>query len=284
MRRRALLPLALALTLTAGCGLLPGDSDGTPRERFGQAVDDVRSAIEAEVQQAVDEARDSRGEDTGDVDQDSPPPVEAIRTDTNTAFDYDEYNATLEGVIGSLQEYWSVQLPQTLGVPYSAPTRYAYYRPEQGPGPSCGQQEAPPKNAFYCPAGDFIAWDETGLLIPYYVQAGDFAAAFVLAHEFGHAMQARLPQKERPGILNELQADCFAGAWARDTQEKGQLEAGDLDEATLAVFSARDLPGTDFTDPAAHGSGFERTRAFTDGYEDGPKACYPAPQEWLVSR
>jgi len=51
----------------------------------------------------------------------------------------------------------------------------------------------------------------------------------------------------------------------------------------LAVFSARDLPGTSFTDPAAHGSGFERTRAFTDGYEGGPTSCYPAPAEqWVV--
>jgi hypothetical protein len=65
--------------------------------------------------------------------------------------------------------------------------------------------------------------------------------------------------------------------------EQGLLEAGDLDEATLAVFSARDLPGTDFTDPRAHGTGFERTRAFTDGYEDGPKACSPSNQEWLVT-
>ena len=122
-------------------------------------------------------------------------------------------------------------------------------------------------------------------MIPYYVQAGDFAAAFVLAHEFGHAMQARLPQKERPGILNELQADCFAGAWSRYVQDEGYLAQGDLDEATLAVFSARDLPGTKFTDPAAHGSGFERTRAFTDGYSDGADACYPAPADrWLVGR
>jgi predicted metalloprotease len=106
----------------------------------------------------------------------------------------------------------------------------------------------------------------------------------VLAHEFGHAMQARLADQEAPGILNELQADCFAGAWSRDTQEAGLLSEGDLDEATLAVFSARDVPGTDFTDPAAHGNGFERTRAFTDGYDEGPQACYPAPRTWLVGR
>ncbi len=67
-------------------------------------------------------------------------------------------------------------------------------------------------------------------------------------------------------------------------QDQGLLQAGALDEATLAVFSARDVPGTEFTDPRAHGNGFERTRAFTDGYEGGPKACYPAPGEDGVVR
>ena len=244
----------------------------------------ARDAIEAEVEQAVAEAKKRESRGSGDIGQGAPPKVDAIRTDTNTAFDYAEYTGTLEQVIGSLEDYWSRVLPAELGATYTDPARYVYYRPEEDKGPSCGGEPAPPKNAFYCPPGDFIAWDETGLLIPYYVQAGDFAAAFVLAHEFGHAMQARLPQKEERGVLNELQADCFAGAWAGDMQRQGLLDAGDLDEATLAVFSARDLPGTEFTDPAAHGTGFERTRAFSDGYEGGPKTCYPAPaSSWVVT-
>jgi predicted metalloprotease len=282
--RPAVLAL-VALVLLSGCGLLPGDADGTPRERLREAVDQARSAIEAEVERAVDEAkRQERGE-SGDVGASRPPRVDAIRTDTNTAFDYDEYTRTLEQVLASLDRYWSRALPASFGVPYTAPARYVYYRPEEGAGPRCGREKAPPRNAFYCPPGDFIAWDETGLMIPYYVQSGDFAAAFVLAHEFGHAMQARLPRQEPRGVLNELQADCFAGAWARSVQEEGLLEAGDLDEATLAVFSARDVPGTPFTDPAAHGTGFERTRAFADGYEEGPTRCAPAPRgEWLVGR
>ena len=187
------LPLALSVVLVSGCGLLPGDSDGTPRERFREAVADVRSAIEAEVQEAIEQAEQQQSGDTGDIGSTEPPKVDAIRTDTNTAFDYDEYTATLEQVITLLQDYWSRALPE-LGVAYSAPTRFVYYRPDQAAGPRCGSEPAPPRNAFYCPPGDFIAWDETGLMIPYYVQAGDFAAAFVLAHEFGHAMQARLPE------------------------------------------------------------------------------------------
>jgi predicted metalloprotease len=284
LRVRRAVPLVLSLALVTGCGLLPGDSDGTPRERFGEAVAQAREAIEAEVDQAVEEAKKRESRGSGDIGQGSAPKVDAIRTDTNTAFDYAEYTGTLEQVIGSLEAYWSKALPAELGAQYSDPARYAYYRPGQDAGPRCGNEQAPPKNAFYCPAGDFIAWDEPGLMIPYYVQAGDFAAAFVLAHEFGHAMQARLPRKEERGVLNELQADCFAGAWAGDMQRQGLLDQGDLDEATLAVFSARDVPGTSFTDPAAHGTGFERTRAFSDGYEGGPGTCYPAPgNSWIVA-
>ena len=269
--------LALVLALLTGCGDLPGPSDaGSARERAAAVVDEVRRAVE--------QAKERAEEQTGAVERGAAPQDRPIRTDTRTAFDYERYTQTLEQVFASLEEYWAQALPATFGVEFTPPSRYVYYRPEEAPGPRCGSEQAPAKNAFYCPAGDFIAWDESGLLIPYYVQQGDFAAAFVLAHEFGHAVQARLPQRERLTVLSELQADCFAGAWARHVSEQGYLEAGDLDEATFAVLGARDVPGTPFTDPRAHGTGFERTRAFSDGYGDGPGACAPAPAEdWLVT-
>ncbi len=276
-RRRAVALAVAAVLLVTGCGVdLPFDSDGSARARAQQILDDVKSAVE--------EAKERNRQRSGDIGRRAPADGEVLRTDTRTAFDYDEYQGTLEQVLGSLEEYWSQALPAAFDVPYSSPSRYVYYRPEEEPGPSCGGETAPPQNAFYCPAGDFIAWDETGLLIPYYIGAGDFAAAFVLAHEFGHALQVRLPRQEQVGVLRELQADCFAGAWAREVQRRRLLEAGDLDEATFAVFSGRDLPGTSYRDPAAHGSGFERTRAFSDGYQGDPRRCYPAPaSDWLIT-
>jgi len=272
--RRTAIALSLGLSvLLAGCG---GGSDGiSARDRAAALVDQVRAAVE--------QAKERNQQESGAVQRSAPAAGRQIRTDTRTAFDYTEYSGTLQDVLASLEAYWAKALPASFGATYSSPSRYVYYRPEEQPGPSCGGQPAPAKNAFYCSDGDFIAWDETGLIIPYYVGAGDFAAAFVLAHEFGHAMQQRLPRKEQLGVLRELQADCFAGAWAASVQDEGYLQPGDLDEATLAVFSARDVPGTAFTDPAAHGTGFERTRAFADGFEDGPPACFPAPsQKWLV--
>ena len=271
------LALAGAVLLTGCSGEQAPTADGTLRERATALVEVVRAAVE--------QAKEAQAEQTGPVDGRRPGEEPVIRTDTRTEFDYAEYSGTVQDVLGSLDQYWSEALPAEFGVAYTPPERFVYYRPEEGPGPACGDQEAPPKNAFYCPAGDFIAWDESGLLIPYYVSSGDFAAAFVLAHEYGHAMQARLPRQEELGVLRELQADCFAGAWAAWVSQRGYLEAGDLDEATLAVFTARDVPGTDFTDPRAHGSGFERTRAFADGYESGPGRCAPAPAEdWIVDQ
>ncbi len=235
------------------------------------------------VREALEEAKDRQQQKSGNTSGDDQPDT-TIGTDGRTEFDYDQYQRTLQNTLGLLERYWSQTLP-TLGAAYSSPKSYTYYRSDEGQGPACGSEQAPPKNAFYCPAGDFIAWDESGLMIPYYVQGGDFAASFVLAHEFGHAMQVRLPRQEQLGVLRELQADCFAGAWSRWVSEQNLLAAGDLDEATLAVFIARDVPGTPWTDPAAHGSGFERTRAFGDGFESGAKSCYPAPAEdWVIAQ
>lgn len=268
--RRCRLVAALGVLLVALTACSGGDGGDRP-----SLTDVVRDAIE----EARERQRERSGSTAGEQDADV-----SLGTRGRTSFDYAAYQRTLSGTLGLLEEYWSETLP-SLGGDYSAPRAYRYYRSDQGEGPRCGEEAAPPRNAFYCPAGDFIAWDESGLMIPYYVGGGDFAASFVLAHEFGHAMQVRLPRQERVGVLRELQADCFAGAWSREVSDRGLLSAGDLDEATLAVFAARDVPGTPWTDPRAHGSGFERTRAFGDGFEAGAQACYPAPaEEWLLSQ
>jgi len=272
--RRVLAVVALLGVLAGGAACtVTGDPDGGGDGR--DLADIVREALE----EAKDRQRGGSGNTSGDND-----PNSTIGTDGRTEFDYDQYQATLQNTLGLLERYWGQTLP-TLGAAYTSPKAYTYYRSDEGGGPVCGQEQAPPNNAFYCPAGDFIAWDESGLMIPYYVQGGDFAASFVLAHEFGHAMQVRLPRQEQVGVLRELQADCFAGAWASWVSDQNLLAAGDLDEATLAVFIARDVPGTPWTDPAAHGSGFERTRAFGDGFKDGAESCYPAPaEEWVIAR
>jgi len=265
-RRLAAAAAAFVVLAVAGCSTAGGGD--------GRDLDDI-------VREGIEQARDRRDGTSGDAARpDAPQP--SIGTDGRQSFDHAAYEQTLSTVLSLLEEFWSQSLP-TLGGTYSSPKGYIYYRSDQGAGPACGPEQAPANNAFYCPAGDFIAWDESGLMIPYYVGGGDFAAAFVLAHEFGHAMQVRLPRQEKVGVLRELQADCFAGAWAAWVAQRDLIDPGDLDEATLAVFVARDVPGTVWTDPAAHGTGFERTRAFGDGYASGVQVCHPAPaQQWII--
>ena len=269
----------LAVAATALVLLAPGCSDGAKKDG---AVGRVRERIGSAIRDALEEARKRNEQQAGDVERDRPgeQTETQIRTDGNVEFDYAAYQQLLETVLQSLEAYWARALPAELGTEFTRPAGgYKYYRGEEG-GPACGNEQAPPNNAFYCPAGDFIAWDESGLMIPYYVSAGDFAAAYVLAHEYGHAIQARLGGEVPPrGVLLELQADCFAGSWARSVADDGRLSPGDLDESVVALYRARDVPGTPWTDPRAHGSAFDRTRAFIRGYDGGPADCAQISRE-----
>jgi predicted metalloprotease len=153
------------------------------------------------------------------------------------------------------------------------------YGPTTDP-PPCGQP--PPTyeqiagNAFYCPSDDIIAWDDARLMPTLNQEFGAFTVAIVIAHEFGHAIQARFGADDRTVDL-ELQADCFAGAWtarvAARESERFSPDDIDLDKTVAGLIAIRDQPGTDPDDPAAHGSGFDRLAAFQDGYENSAQAC-----------
>lgn len=129
---------------------------------------------------------------------------------------------------------------------------------------------------FYCPFDttiyfpvDFSDW---------LYSIGDFAVAAAIAHEWGHSIQDQI------GVLNsgassldtELQADCFAGAYAEyiaNRSELLQLEEGDIEEGAETFFTLGDPEGTPWFDPNAHGSGAQREQAFETGVEEGYNAC-----------
>ena len=132
-------------------------------------------------------------------------------------------------------------------------------------------------NAFYCSAGDFLAWDAQGLIPTIQQQFGDFAVALVAAHELGHAIQERTGTSAGSTIPLELQADCFAGAWAQHatttTKDTFNVKKGDLEEALSGYLYFRDPTGTDPTTEGAHGSAFDRISAFNDGFSGGVQRC-----------
>jgi predicted metalloprotease len=168
--------------------------------------------------------------------------------------------------------FWQQEFPATFGRSYRSPEVKGGYRGDNGP--TCGGQQSVAFNAFYCPSEDFLAWDEN-LMAAGYRQIGDAWVYLIIAHEWGHAIQARV-QREQVSVAAELQADCLAGATLFGAADRGlvDLEPGDTEELsqTLAAV-ADDFPWTDESD---HGDARERTSSFSRGARDGVEACLPA--------
>jgi predicted metalloprotease len=160
-------------------------------------------------------------------------------------------------------------------------------------GCGLGSSETGP---FYCPA-DRKVYLDLGFfqeLEDRFDAPGDFAEAYVIAHEFGHHVQTllgteqrvRREQERRPAEANELsvrmelQADCYAGVWAQSAYEEDLLETGDLEEALTAAAAIGDdriqRSAGRRVDPETwtHGSSAQRVKWFREGYADGdPGDC-----------
>lgn len=185
---------------------------------------------------------------------------------------FQEYETDVDLVLDDLRDYWTVVLPELYGIEHISPSAFIEYRSEED-APTCGDEQVETGNAFYCIPGNYIAWDEANLLMPYFSEVGDFAIAYVLAHEWGHSIQKQVGAEAEAGIFFELQADCYAGAWGADAKLRGMLEPGDLEEGLFTAQSVGDMPGIPWFDPTAHGTPEQRVDAFTLGFRDGPFAC-----------
>jgi predicted metalloprotease len=191
----------------------------------------------------------------------------------------------VEAALTDVQAFWRRTFEDVYGSQYR-PIAGGFwaYGPDTAQ-PPCGNP--PPRytdiaeNAFYCPGDDLIAWDNVNLIPDLYEEFGGFTLGIVFAHEFAHAIQTRAVTRG-PTILLELQADCFAGAWARDVEEGGsdhfELTVDDLDKALAGFLELRDGVGTAAEDPAAHGTGFDRIGSFVDGFERGAEHCAGYPE------
>lgn len=184
--------------------------------------------------------------------------------------------------IFDLEEWWGSELPAVFGVEYDPVSEFGPYFISQGDIPFCGgplKREEFETNAFYCPIDDTVQWDAETLMAPLFQEFGNFTVALVLAHEWGHAVQARFgfDHVNQPTIVSELQADCLAGAWTRRI-EAGEsnllrLEPGDLEEAMAGFLLIGDQLGSAPGGPNAHGGSFDRLNAFFDGFNAGTAEC-----------
>ena len=135
---------------------------------------------------------------------------------------------------------------------------------------------------FYCPADDRIYIDLTFFndMEQQLDAPGDFAWAYVIAHEMGHHVQDLLGTSEevdtnQESVRLELQADCYAGVWGATVFKEGALEEGDLEEAFTAAEAVGDdrlqqkAGGGIDPDSFTHGTSEQRREWFTNGYESG---------------
>jgi uncharacterized protein len=154
----------------------------------------------------------------------------------------------------------------------------------------CGQAAAA-MGPFYCPADEKVYLD-LGFyreLARRYGAPGQFAQAYVVAHELGHHVQSvlgietkvRAAQQRNPSARNalsvrlELQADCFAGIWGRSTQDRQLLDPGDLEAGLGAAAAVGDdrlqkaATGRVTPESFTHGSAAQRSRWFRAGFDSG---------------
>jgi predicted metalloprotease len=198
----------------------------------------------------------------------------------------------VDAVAGDTQAVWQ----RLLGSEYQR-TQVVLFR--DAINSACGFAEAA-TGPFYCPS-DRKVYLDLGFfreLSERFGAPGDFAQAYVIAHEFGHHVQnllgltARVQQNPRPGassasVALELQADCFAGIWGNAASRQGRFEAGqvelepgDAEEALRAAASIGDdrlqrmSTGRVAPERFTHGSSAQRMEWFRRGFESGdPKRC-----------
>jgi predicted metalloprotease len=204
----------------------------------------------------------------------------------------DELGAFISGVLLDTEKTWNTLFAQ-LGKNYQEPRLVIF----DGATPTaCGTGQAA-MGPFYCPLDQRVYID-----LAFYRQLqerfkapGDFAQAYVIAHEVGHHVQNQLgimqkmdeyrrrmseTQYNALSVRLELQADCLAGVWAHHAQNRRLLEAGDVEEAMRAASAIGDdtiqrrTQGRIVPDSFTHGTSEQRMRWFMTGMKSGQiSAC-----------
>jgi uncharacterized protein len=172
-----------------------------------------------------------------------------------------------------VDDYWNTHWADFFTGGYSRPNVVGLYDgTDSANAPTCDGETLQPDNAYYCIPEDYVAWDST--LMARGFEIGDAWPYLVIAHEWGHAVQARLDSSLRADA-NELQADCFAGAVLFGAQQDGtlQFESGDQSELVTALSTLGDE--TPWTNSEDHGDPFQRVEAFNAGRSGGVPSCLP---------
>ncbi|HWZ99400.1 MAG TPA: neutral zinc metallopeptidase [Candidatus Dormibacteraeota bacterium] len=194
-------------------------------------------------------------------------------------------------VLDDTQKNWEQILPQQTGKQYRHAKLVLFRNYTQS---GCGSAESA-TGPFYCPEDERVYidlgfYDE---LKRRFGAPGEFAQAYVLAHEVGHhvqklvgieakvrQLQEQNPRQQNPlSVRMELQADCLAGVWAHSTQQRGLLESGDVESALGAAAAVGDdrlqkmATGHVSPETFTHGSSQQRMNWFRKGLDSGSIAA-----------
>lgn len=196
----------------------------------------------------------------------------------------DESKKFTSAVLGSTEDAWN-EIFRKNGLDYREPTLVLFDGQVRS---ACGFSSSA-TGPFYCPADEKLYLDTSFFreLKNEFRSPGDFAQAYVIAHEVGHHVQnllgvmdkvRRAGETKELSILVELQADCFAGIWAAAANRQGLVEAGDPEEAIRAAAAVGDdaiqkrTRGYVVPESFTHGSSRERVEWFTTGFRTGDVA------------
>lgn len=189
-------------------------------------------------------------------------------------------------ILASTEDVWSQKfaasaLPtygQPLPTRYQLPTLVVFNRGVSTGGCGTATSDVGP---FYCPADNRLYIDPNfyGVMETHLKAPGDFAQAYVIAHEVGHHIQnligssrigIRGESKNQTSVRVELQADCFAGVWGQKAQASLSITEADLKEALQAAHAiGDDNLGHQNEDTFTHGSSEQRMRWFKRGFDSG---------------
>ncbi|MEQ1921420.1 MAG: neutral zinc metallopeptidase [Pyrinomonadaceae bacterium] len=208
-------------------------------------------------------------------------------TAANKVVSQDENRQFVGAIMGNLEDAWKQILPAQSRTQFRKANLVLFTNQISS---ACGYASAA-TGPFYCPGDsklylDFAFFDE---LRREFKAPGDFAQAYVIAHEYGHHIQNLIGimskvqsagENNRLSVALELQADCYAGVWANFAQKQGRLEAGDTDEAIRAAAAVGDdmiqkrTQGYVIPDSFTHGSAQQRIQYFATGFKSGDmKQC-----------
>ena len=204
----------------------------------------------------------------------------------------DPKNEFVSRILGDTEDFWGKTF-QAMGTKYTPPRLVLFRNRTQSACGTASEAMGP----FYCPNDREVYLDTQFFddLRSRFKAPGDFAAAYVIAHEVGHHVQnslgtmrqydaqvSRLDARGRNqmSVRLELQADCYAGVWAASAQKRGLIETTDIDAGIRAAEAVGDdrlqkqAQGVVVPDAFTHGSSEQRSRWFRTGLSSGdPRSC-----------